>query len=84
MPQEPITRLGIVGSGTVGAGIAELRAVRGLDVRLVVSRESSLIRAPRRIAESLDRRVAKGKVDRGAREDAVARIHVTTDLGELA
>ncbi|MET8945394.1 3-hydroxybutyryl-CoA dehydrogenase [Streptomyces sp. NPDC004542] len=84
MQHEPITRLGIVGSGTMGAGIAELCAVRGLDVRLVVSRESSLVGAPRRIAESLDRRVAKGKLDKGARDDALARIQVTTDLGELA
>ncbi|MEU5592702.1 3-hydroxybutyryl-CoA dehydrogenase [Streptomyces sp. NPDC020298] len=84
MQHQPITRLGIVGSGTMGAGIAELCAVRGLDVRLMVSRESSLIGAPRRIAESLDRRVAKGKLDNGARDDALARIHVTTDLGELA
>lgn len=68
----------------MGAGIAELCAVRGLDVRLAVSRESSLARAPRRIAESLDRRVAKGKLDKEVRDDALARIHVTTDIGELA
>ncbi|MEV2213887.1 3-hydroxybutyryl-CoA dehydrogenase [Streptomyces sp. NPDC050997] len=82
--QGPITRIGIVGSGTMGAGIAELCAVRGLDVRLAVSRESSLARAPRRIAESLDRRVAKGKLDEQVRDDALARIHVTMDMGELA
>ncbi|GAB3158411.1 3-hydroxybutyryl-CoA dehydrogenase [Amycolatopsis stemonae] len=78
-----ITRVGVVGSGTMGAGIAELCATRGLDVRLAVSRESSLTSAPARIAASLGRRVDKGKLTPAERDAALARISVGTDLAEL-
>ncbi|GLY39925.1 putative 3-hydroxybutyryl-CoA dehydrogenase [Amycolatopsis sp. NBRC 101858] len=78
-----ITRVGVVGSGTMGAGIAELCATRGLDVRLAVSRESSLTAAPARIAASLGRRVEKGKLTAAERDAALARITVGTDLAEL-
>jgi 3-hydroxybutyryl-CoA dehydrogenase len=79
-----ITRVGVVGSGTMGAGIAELCATKGVDVRLAVSRESSLASAPRRIAASLARRVDKGKLTPAERDAALARISVGTDLADLA
>lgn len=78
------TRIGVVGSGTMGAGIAELCALNGLDVRLAVSRPASLTSAPQRIAASLDRKVAKGKLTAHERDAALATISVSTDLGELA
>ncbi|MEV5716941.1 3-hydroxybutyryl-CoA dehydrogenase [Amycolatopsis mediterranei] len=78
-----IALVGVVGSGTMGAGIAELCATRGLDVRLAVSRESSLTSAPRKIAASLGRRVEKGKLTPVERDAALARINVSTDLAEL-
>ncbi|MDH6132768.1 3-hydroxybutyryl-CoA dehydrogenase [Kitasatospora sp. MAA4] len=79
----PIERVGVVGSGAMGAGIVELCAVRGLDVRLAVSRESSLTSAPQRIAASLNRRVAKQKLTEDERDAALARISLTTDLADL-
>ena len=82
--QTAITRIGVVGSGTMGAGIAELCALRGLDVRLAVSRESSLTAAPRRIAASLERQVAKGRIEADARDAALARITVGMDLADLS
>ena len=78
------TRIGVVGSGTMGAGIAELCALHGLDVRLAVSRPASLDAAPRRIAASLDRRIAKGRLTAADRDAALARVRVGTDLGDLA
>lgn len=79
-----ITRIGVVGSGTRGAGIAELCALRGLDVRLCVSRESSLTTAPARVAASLDRQVGKGRIGPAERDAALARITLGTDLADLA
>ncbi|NED85274.1 NAD(P)-binding domain-containing protein, partial [Streptomyces sp. SID11233] len=55
-------RIGIVGSGIMGAGIAELCAKAGCDVRVVVSSSASLQTGPARIARSLDRAVSKGKL----------------------
>ncbi len=78
-----ITRVGVVGSGTMGAGIAELCATKGLDVRLAVSRESSLTAAPARITAALGRRVEKGKLTAAEADAALARISVGTDLADL-
>jgi 3-hydroxybutyryl-CoA dehydrogenase len=79
----PIRRVGVIGSGTMGAGIAELCATRGLSVTLAVSRESSLEAAPRRIAASLGRRVEKGRITSADRAAVLARISVTADLAVL-
>ncbi|MFE6227155.1 3-hydroxybutyryl-CoA dehydrogenase [Streptomyces sp. NPDC057854] len=80
----PVRRVGVVGSGTMGGGIVELCALRGLDVRLAVSRESSLVSAPRRLAASLDRGVAKGRLSAADRDAALARVSVTADLADLS
>ncbi|RSS45938.1 3-hydroxybutyryl-CoA dehydrogenase [Streptomyces sp. WAC08241] len=80
----PVRRVGVVGSGTMGGGIVELCALRGLDVRLAVSRESSLVSAPRRLAASLDRGVAKGRLSGAERDAALSRVSVTADLGDLS
>ena len=78
-----IERVGVVGSGTMGAGIAELAAVHGLSVVLAVSRPSSLISAPQRPAAALDRKVAKQKLTAAERNEALSRITVTADLSDL-
>ncbi|MEU6381063.1 3-hydroxybutyryl-CoA dehydrogenase [Streptomyces sp. NPDC046909] len=79
-----IDRVGVVGSGIMGTGIAELCAKAGLNVKVVVFSESSLTTAPQRLAASLDRGVAKGKLTAEERDAALARVTFTRDLGELA
>lgn len=79
-----IDRVGVVGSGIMGTGIAELCATSSLDVTVVVFSESSLTTAPRRLTTSLDRRVTKGKLDPAERDAALARVSFTRDLGQLA
>ncbi|MFF0190350.1 3-hydroxybutyryl-CoA dehydrogenase [Streptomyces sp. NPDC005244] len=79
-----IDRVGVVGSGIMGTGIAELCATSGLDVTVVVFSESSLTTAPRRLTASLDRGVTKGKLDPAERDAALARVSFTRDLGQLA
>lgn len=80
----PIRRVGVVGSGAMGAGIAEVSALAGLDVLVAVSRETSLTTGRQRVLASLDRAVAKDRLTATDRDAAVARIRFTTDLGELA
>lgn len=77
-------RVGVVGSGIMGTGIAELCAKAGLNVKVVVFSESSLVTAPQRLAASLDRGVAKGKLTAEERDAALGRVTFTRDLGELA
>jgi 3-hydroxybutyryl-CoA dehydrogenase len=77
-------KLGVVGLGAMGAGIAQLGIEAGLDT---VGHELDAARgeaAHGRIAHFLSRKVEKGQMEQDARDDAVARLRLTTDLGELA
>jgi 3-hydroxybutyryl-CoA dehydrogenase len=79
-----IERVGVAGSGIMGTGIAELCAKAGLDVTVAVFSETSLRSAPERLAASLDRGVAKGKLTAGERDAALGRVSFTRDLDRLA
>jgi 3-hydroxybutyryl-CoA dehydrogenase len=79
-----IERVGIVGCGTMGAGIAELCARSGLDVRVAVSSAASAERSRQRIRGVAQRAVRKGVLTESAADAALARISITTDLIDLA
>jgi 3-hydroxybutyryl-CoA dehydrogenase len=77
-------KVGVVGLGAMGAGIAQLCIEAGVDT---VGRELTLELAENahaRIAHFLTRKVEKGQLDQQARDDAVARLTLTTDLDDLA
>ena len=79
-----IGTIGVIGVGTMGSGVVEVAARSGLQV---AARESSpeLVEAGRsRVEKSMDRGVARGKLDEAARDAASAAITWTTDLGDLA
>ncbi len=79
-----IERVGVVGCGLMGSGIAEVCARAGLDV---VVREASPEAAEAglaRINTSLERAARAGKLDDAGREATLEHIRVTTDYGELA
>jgi 3-hydroxybutyryl-CoA dehydrogenase len=79
-----VRRIGVVGLGAMGAGIAQLAVEAGLET---VGREVDATRgetARERIAHFLTRKVEKGQLEHAARDAAVARLHVTTDLAHLA
>jgi len=76
--------VGVVGLGAMGAGIAQLSIEAGVDT---VGREVTLElaeRAQSRIAHFLTRKVEKGQIDAGARDGALARLTLTTELSDLA
>jgi 3-hydroxybutyryl-CoA dehydrogenase len=79
-----IQRVGIVGLGSMGAGIAQICVEAGI---ATVGREVSLELAEGardRIAHFLRRKVEKGQLDEEARDGAVGRLTLTDDLGDLA
>ncbi|MGV9314375.1 3-hydroxybutyryl-CoA dehydrogenase [Streptomyces sp. NPDC003691] len=80
----PPRRIGVIGCGVMGAGIAEICALGGLDVLVAVSGPASADRGRRRIADSLGKRVAKGRLGRAEADAAFANIGITADLLELA
>jgi 3-hydroxybutyryl-CoA dehydrogenase len=79
-----IERVGVVGSGLMGSGIAEVCARAGLDVVVREVDAGAAEAGLARLTTSLDRGVRSGKLDEEARDAALARIRVTTDLDELA
>ncbi|HJP74812.1 MAG TPA: 3-hydroxybutyryl-CoA dehydrogenase [Pseudonocardiaceae bacterium] len=79
-----IARVGVVGSGTMGAGIAEVCGRAGLDVTVVVSGPASLPIGRKRLVSSLDRALSRGKLSEAERDAALARITFTDDLHDLA
>ncbi|MFF0156968.1 3-hydroxybutyryl-CoA dehydrogenase [Streptomyces sp. NPDC005263] len=81
---DPVTRLGVVGCGLMGSGIAEVAARSGIDVRVAEATPDAVEAGRRRITASLDRAVGRGKLGEEHREQALARLSFTHDLSDLA
>jgi 3-hydroxybutyryl-CoA dehydrogenase len=79
-----IRRVGVVGCGLMGSGIAEVCARAGLDVKVSEASVDALNAGRGRIEKSLDRGVKSGKLSAEERAAAVERITFVTDLGEFA
>ncbi|GAB2585746.1 3-hydroxybutyryl-CoA dehydrogenase [Streptomyces capparidis] len=79
-----IERVGVVGCGQMGAGIAEVCARSGLDVRVAETTGETLEFGRTRLTNSLDRAVRRGKLTEEERDAALSRLTFTTDLGEFA
>lgn len=81
---DDLRRIGVVGGGTMGAGIAEVCAARGLDVLVVVRSSVSVTAARARLITSLDRALRKRKLDAEGYAGIVERIRFGTDIEEVA
>ncbi|MFJ5304358.1 3-hydroxybutyryl-CoA dehydrogenase [Streptomyces sp. NPDC088350] len=81
---DSITRLGVVGCGLMGSGIAEVAARRDIDVRVAEATPDAAATGRRRLIASLDRGVQRGKLSEAERDQALARLSFTHDLGDLA
>jgi 3-hydroxybutyryl-CoA dehydrogenase len=79
-----IERVGVVGCGLMGSGIAEVCARAGLDVVVREVNESALAAGRKRIESSLDKAVRSGKLPETDRDAALGRLRYTTDFGEFA
>ena len=79
-----VERLGVVGAGTMGHGIAQVAAQAGFDVMLVDSVSEALVTGIGRIEKSLGKLVEKGKLSEDDRKTALEGISTSTDLEDLA
>jgi 3-hydroxybutyryl-CoA dehydrogenase len=79
-----IQRVGVVGAGTMGNGIAHVFARRGFDVVLCDVEQRFLGRALDTIRVNMHREAAKGKLTADDNAAALGRIHPVTERGELA
>jgi len=76
--------VGVVGLGTMGAGIAQLCVEAGLETVAFEADPGRAEAARERIGHFLARKVEKGELDPDAREQALARLHLAASLDELA
>jgi 3-hydroxybutyryl-CoA dehydrogenase len=81
---ETIQRVGVVGAGTMGNGIAQACAVKGIPVVMVDVHEAAVLRGLSTVGGSLDRLVRKEKISAGDKENALAHIKGSTAYGDLA
>lgn len=79
-----IERVGVVGCGLMGSGIAEVCARSGLDVIVAELDDRALESGAERVRRSMERAVKAGKLAESELEAAYERIRFTTDLGKLS
>lgn len=79
-----IERVGVIGAGQMGAGIAEVSARAGVDVLVFETTEALVTAGRNRIVKSVERGVSAGKITERERGNAVARLKFTTELTDLA
>ncbi len=83
VPPVQIKKLGILGAGFMGAGIASVSAQAGIDVVLVDRDQDSADKGKAQVHKSLTDQVNKGRMTGAARDAVVARITATADYSTL-
>ena len=84
MSREDIKRIGVVGAGQMGCGIAQVAATSGWEVLLVDVHQAALRASTEKIKDSLARAVEKGALPADAVAPALNRLRSTSKLGEVA
>ncbi|OOY19061.1 3-hydroxybutyryl-CoA dehydrogenase [Thioclava sediminum] len=78
-----IEKVGIVGAGQMGNGIAHVFALAGYDVLLNDISEDALTKALSTVTKNLDRQVSRGKISEDEKNTALKKITTTTKLSDL-
>lgn len=79
-----ITRIFVIGAGTMGAGIAQVAIRAGYSVGLYDAQEGSVARAAKKIGDSLQKSVDKGQLAAADREACLSRLSPAAALDEAA
>ncbi len=79
-----IERVGVIGAGQMGGGIAEVCARAGVDVTVFETTEALVTAGRGRIVKSLERGVSAGKITDRERDGALASLSFTTVMSELS
>jgi 3-hydroxybutyryl-CoA dehydrogenase len=81
---EPLRRIGIIGAGQMGGGIAHVCALAGIDVVVTDINEEALQRGRQVIERNLSRQVARGTIREGDKTAALARIEMGLEYALFA
>ena len=79
-----ISKIGVVGAGTMGNGIVQAFAVAGYPVVMTDISDAALQRGVATIGASLDRLIKKEKMTAAQKDEAMQRISVSTEMVALA
>jgi 3-hydroxybutyryl-CoA dehydrogenase len=79
-----IRKVGVLGAGLMGSGIAEIAAKAGYTVAVREVSEALVAKGKKRIEGSLAKAVERGKLDAAARDGILSRLSYTTALSDLA
>ncbi|MCA1841405.1 MAG: NAD(P)-binding domain-containing protein, partial [Actinobacteria bacterium] len=82
-PSLDVQRVGIIGTGTMGAGLVEVAARSGAQVVCRGRSDASVAKTKAAIEKSTAKAVDKGKLDENAREQILGRVTWTTDLASV-
>ncbi|MDR1953004.1 MAG: 3-hydroxybutyryl-CoA dehydrogenase [Clostridiales Family XIII bacterium] len=77
-------KIGVLGTGTMGAGIIQVLAQNGFEVVLRARRESSVEKGIATVTKNLDRLVAKEKIAAADKDETLSRIKGSTDISIVA
>jgi 3-hydroxybutyryl-CoA dehydrogenase len=78
-----LQKIGVIGAGTMGNGIAQVSAAAGLEVIMIDVAEAAVERGLKAVGTSLDRLVKKEKLSAGDRTAILARIKGSTQYADL-
>jgi len=78
-----ITKVGIIGAGTMGNGIAQACAVAGVDVVMVDISDAAVLKGVATVANSLDRLIKKEKISGADKDAALGHIQTSTNYEAL-
>jgi len=79
-PRSTVKKLGVLGAGMMGAGIAYVSAKVGIDVVLLDTTQEAADKGKAYSTNLLDKQVKKGRMTVGSRDEFLARITATTDF----
>ena len=79
-----MNKIGVIGAGTMGHGIAQVCAMAGYDTWLNDNNAAVLEQAVNNISANLDKGVARGKVTQATRDAALEHLHTTQETAVLA
>ncbi|HTJ61654.1 MAG TPA: 3-hydroxybutyryl-CoA dehydrogenase [Candidatus Saccharimonadales bacterium] len=79
-----IQRVGVIGCGLMGSGIAEVCARSGLEVKVTEVNADALAAGRKRVESSLSRALQRGKLDDASHAETLGRLSFTSDIGDFA
>ena len=79
-----IAKIGVIGAGLMGNGIAHAALLSGFDVTLIDAFEAALPKAIATMTKNMDRQVTKGTITAEARDAALKRLVTGTDFAAPA